>query len=102
MEQITPLERQASVSSSDEVTRLDQSMRVVRPRGWVAFTLLTAVLAAIGGWSIAGSFPLTATGQGILRRPPGIYRIEATQDGTITDLHLPQDGVVHKGDLVAH
>ncbi len=96
----TPTQHTVS-GATDETATLDRMMRVTRPRAWIAFGLLAAILIGALLWSVVASFSVDVTGEGVLLRPPGMYPVQAPVAGTITDLQLQIGGTVHQGQVLA-
>jgi biotin carboxyl carrier protein len=81
--------------------QLDHLMQITSPRSWLALGALVCVVATVLVWSVAGSVPAEATGQGILLRPPGIYQIQTAGAGMITDLRVSAGDTVRAGQAIA-
>lgn len=97
----THLFRRQALEQLTSPEQLDHLMQITSPRGWLALGALACVVATALVWSIAGSIPAEASGQGVLLRPPGIYQIQAAGAGTITDLHVRAGDTVRAGQAIA-
>lgn len=90
-----PLER---VSSPE---RLDQLLRVVGPRNWLA---LAAAALALGGalaWSLLGRVPITVEGQALLVRPRQVVAFQAPAESRVAEVAVQVGDRVTAGQALA-
>jgi hypothetical protein len=93
--------RRQALAQLTSPEQLDHLMQITSARSWLALGALACVVAAGLVWSVAGSVPAEASGQGILLRPPGIYQIQTAGIGTITDLRVRAGDTVRAGQAIA-
>ena len=56
--------RKVALERLSSPEQLDQLMQVTSPRGWLALGAFGALLLTALGWSVLGSIPTDATGEG--------------------------------------
>jgi HlyD family secretion protein len=97
----TDIFRKVALDRLSSPEQLDQLMQVTTPRGWLGLATLGGLMVAAAAWSVTGSIPERVSGQGILLRSGGIFSVEATSDGSVTDLSVRVGDVVTEGQVVA-
>jgi HlyD family secretion protein len=91
--------RQAALERLASPGRLDEMMRVTSAAGWTLFFLCTAVIVAVGIWSVVHRIPERVNGQGLLI--PGRTRaVEAPVSGIITKIFVRPGQPVQNGEKV--
>ena len=89
------LERMASPE------QLDQTIRVIKPGGWLALLGVALLLAAVISWSIIGSVPEKVIGNGVLISSGEIDSINSPATGMIKNIFVSQGDTVANGQIVA-
>ena len=84
-----------------EMPELDTPVGLTRPRSWLALVALALVVAAGIGWAYAGSVPRTVTGEGVLTRPRGGFRLQSTVAGQVAEVFVSRGDAVEPGTPVA-
>jgi HlyD family secretion protein len=80
--------RKAALDKLASPERLDVTMEVTSPRGWIALWTMGAVLLCVIAWGIFGSIPTRVDGVGILMRGGSLREIKAEGGGTLTSLGI--------------
>jgi HlyD family secretion protein len=93
--------RKVALERLSSPEQLDQLLQVTNPRGWLALGALGAVLLAALAWSILGSIPTEAAGEGILLRQGGVTSLVAAEQGQVEELLVAVGDVIAKGQTVA-
>jgi len=92
--------RKAAIDKVSSPEQLDLLMRVTSPAGWLALLTVTAMIAAVGVWSIAGSIADLVDAPGTLFRGERLVEVKATMGGTIVRLDVRPGSVVTAGQIV--
>lgn len=93
--------RKSALESLATPDRLDEAMRITRPRGWVALAAILLVLVSSLIWSIFGTLPASVEGQGIIIREGGTFNVVSFGTGVVTDLaDLNLGDPVHRGQVL--
>lgn len=85
------------VSSED----LDQTLHVVNPQLWIAYSTLVIIVLIILAWILFGSIPIKIEGKGIFVARHGFFTIQAKVPGVVQELKIKPGGYVKKGDFIA-
>jgi HlyD family secretion protein len=93
--------RKVALERLSSPEQLDQLMQVTSPRGWLALGAFGALLLTALGWSVFGSIPTDATGEGILLRQGGVSNLVAAEAGQMEELLVSVGDVIGKGQVVA-
>lgn len=101
MTQRESLFRAAAANAVIENTAFDDSLRIMRPRLWVAGTVLALLVAAALAWSFFFTIPVSVAGQGILLAPGGVTDIFSEANGRLQAIAAKPGDVVKVGDLIA-
>jgi HlyD family secretion protein len=80
---------------------LDTLLEITTLRGWVALAALAAVVLAALVWGVLGRVPQQVTGQGIMVREGGVYRVQASGGGRIDSVLVEPGATVRRGQVVA-
>jgi len=95
--------RKAALDRLSSPEQLDFLIELDRPRDWIAFAVVAALIAVVGVWSVVGEVPERVKGQGILLSTGGnLVEAIALGEGTLTDVLVPVGGWVEKGQIIAH
>jgi hypothetical protein len=93
--------RQRALEQLSSPDQLDHLMQVTSAKAWLALVGLASVVVAAVLWGCLGRIPVEVNGEGILLRPPGIYRIFTESGGVVTAVGIADDKVVRAGQMVA-
>lgn len=93
--------RKVALERLSSPEQLDQLVQITNPRGWLALGALGAILVAALGWSIWGSIPAEATGEGILIRQGGVSDLVTAANGQVEEILVNVGDVIAKGQPVA-
>lgn len=100
--------RKISVERLSSPENLDQVMRVVPARNWMALVCLFAVAAAFAAWAFLGEIALTAEGSGVMlpsdgSGAPGVAVVLSGEDGRAVQAGMEAFVVLdaRKGDVMA-
>lgn len=93
--------RKSALESLATPDRLDEAMRITRPRAWIALAAILLVLASSLVWSLYGSLPANVEGQGIIIREGGTFNIVTFGTGVLTEMaDLNVGDPVHRGQIL--
>lgn len=93
--------RKVALERLSSPEQLDQLVQITDPRGWLALTGLGALLAAAVAWSVWGSIPTTAQGEGILLRQGGVSDLVMNATGQVEVVTVKVGDVIKRGQAVA-
>ncbi|HVT18282.1 MAG TPA: NHLP bacteriocin system secretion protein [Thermoanaerobaculia bacterium] len=93
--------RKVALERLSSPEQLDQLVQVTDPRGWLALAGLGALLLAAIGWSVWGSIPTEAQGEGILLRRGGVSDLVSAAAGQVEEVLAKVGDVIEKGQPVA-
>jgi HlyD family secretion protein len=93
--------RKVALERLSSPEQLDQLVQVTDPRGWLALAGLSALILAAISWSLWGSIPSEAQGQGILLRQGGVSALVAAANGQVEEILVSVGDVIEKGQPVA-
>src|SRR5436190_21430654 len=93
--------REGSLAGLSSPERLDQLLRIVRPRNWTMLLAVGAGLAFAFAWAIVGRIPVTATGTAILVRPKEVVSFQSPASGPIASILVDVGAYVKAGDQLA-
>jgi HlyD family secretion protein len=86
---------------ADRMEELDQVLRVVRPRTWVALLTVGVVVLLAIVWGFTGQVSTRATGQGILMKSGILFPVVAIHEGQITEIGVEPGMEVRAQDTLA-
>lgn len=93
--------RKSALDSLATPDRLDEAMRITRPRAWVALGAILLILVSSLIWSIFGTLPASVEGQGIIIREGGTFNIVSFGTGVVTDLgDFNLGDPIHRGQVL--
>lgn len=92
--------RQAALDRLSSPEQLDRLMQVTNPRGWIALTGLSVIVAFALLWSVFGRLPTTIVGRGILLSSEGIREVESLGSGVVSDVRVEVGDLVSEGDTI--
>jgi HlyD family secretion protein len=93
--------RKVALERLSSPEQLDQLLHVTAPRSWLALAAIGLLLAGVMVWSVLGSVPTTAQGQGILIRQGGVSDLVSTADGPVREVLVAVGDEVERGQVVA-
>jgi HlyD family secretion protein len=93
--------RERALEHVSSPEHLDQLLRVVGPRDWLALGAATLALGAAAAWSWLGRIPITVEGTAMLVRPRQVVAIQAPAEGRIAALSVGVGDRVARGELLA-
>ena len=93
--------RSQSLDRLSSPDRLDELLRVVRPRNWVMLGTAAGCLLAALIWSIIGRIPENASGPAVLVRPKQVVAFQSPTSGQVAAFEVAVGDSVRKGDLLA-
>jgi hypothetical protein len=82
--------------------QLDQLVRVVTPRNWLALAGLACLLLPIIAWALWGKLETQVIAQGILLPEDGLCAARAMSDGLVTDMAAAVGDRVEAGQRLAN
>ncbi len=101
LEQNTHLFRKQSLERLQSPEKLDQAIRLVKPKDWLPLGMMTLLLGAGAAWSLLGKMPMTVTGQGILLDPHQVIPLQSPISGQLETLPMTAGQCVKNGELLA-
>ncbi len=93
--------RKVALERLSSPEQLDQLLQVTNPRGWLALGAMGALLLTALAWSILGSIPTEAGGEGILIRQGGVTNLVAAENGQVEEVLVSVGDAIRKGQVVA-
>lgn len=93
--------RKSALEKLSSPEQLDQLMQITKPRSWIALAAMLLVLAAAVFWGVFGSLPTSVTGQGVIIRQGGTFKVVASGSGVVSELvPLKTGDVIRKGQIL--
>src|SRR5262245_7235532 len=92
--------REKALERLSSPERLDQLMRVVNPRGWLALTTFAALVIVALVWSVLGRLPSTVMGRGVLVYLRKVVDIEAPAAGRLSAISVQGGDMVKEGRVL--
>ena len=93
--------RQTALERLSNPEGLDTMMEVTTLRGWISLAGVALVVLAAMIWGVLGRVPQVVSGQGIMVRQGGVYRIQVRGSGQIDSVLVEPGDTVHVGQTVA-
>lgn len=94
-------EQKTSLESVASPERLDQLMRVVKPKDFIPVAT-TGGLTVIGlVWSVVGRIPVTVNGLGVLTSPLPVVELQSPVAGQLKSLRVKENQCVEKDEILA-
>lgn len=93
--------RERSLAGLSTPERLDQLLRIVRPKSWMQLLAVGVGLGALLTWAILGRIPVTASGTAILVRPKQVVPFQSAASGPIAAILVDVGDEVKQGDVLA-
>ena len=93
----------AAIERLSSPEHLDQLVKITRPSDWIAMAVLGVGFAALATWSLLGSIPTRASGEGILVSGGGrVVDAVAGVGGRLASIDVAVGDTVAAGQIVAH
>lgn len=92
--------REQALAKLRSPEQLDEFVRVVPPRTWIAAAVVAAVLAAALAWSILDEVPTHETANGALVAPGAIRAVAAPRAGLVSSVAVAIGERVEKGEAL--
>ena len=92
--------RKESLEKLSSPERLDQLLRIVRPKGWITLLSMGLGLSLAIVWSVIGHIPVTANGTAILVHPKRVIPFQSPTSGRLKQLdvavgeHVDEDQIL--------
>jgi HlyD family secretion protein len=80
--------------------QLDQLMRVVSPKGWLALLAFAGLIAVVLAWSVLGRLSSTVTGRGVLVHPRQVVDVQVPAAGRLVTLAVQAGDTVTEGSIL--
>lgn len=93
--------RKVALERLSSPEQLDQLVQVTSPASWLALAGILLLLGAAGAWSVYGSIPTEATGEGVLLRQSGVSDLVSTGAGQVEEVLVAVGDEVQPGQVVA-
>lgn len=93
--------RKVALERLSSPEQLDQLMQVTSPRSWLALGAVILLILAALTWSVFGSIPTEAAGEGILIRRGGVSALVANSSGQVETMHVTVGDEIVAGQVVA-
>ncbi len=93
--------RKAALERLASPERLDEMMRNIPPRTWLAWSMAAFLSVLVLLWAFFGSLPNRVTGQGLLIPGVGVHDVQAPSAGIITRMAVKIGDQVTAGDRIA-
>ena len=81
--------------------QLDQTVKVLKPSGWITLASIGLLFAIFLWWGITGSIPDKAAGTGVLINSGQIISIKYPSYGMIKNVFVSAGNEVQKGQIIA-
>ena len=94
------LYRAEAIAAAQAGDRMDEAVRVVRPRQWVFLAVGALLAAAVGVWLVFGTISTQASGPGCPRRGAFGVPVTALENGQAVEVLKVNGDRVQAGDLV--
>ena len=92
--------RKAALEKMSSPEQLDYTIKIIKPKGWLAIITAVLIIAFTLTWSIVGRIPDQVLGSGILLKSGGIFNVEATGNGPIKDIFVERSDLVSRGQII--
>lgn len=92
--------RKSALARLASPEQIDQLMEVTDTRGWWTIAALAGLVVAALLWSFVGRIPTTVQGTGILLREGGVFDVQTTAGGQVTELRVVEGQAVKVGEVI--
>ena len=93
--------RQSALQKLSSPEQLDQTITVIKLKGWIGLCALGLLLVAVFLWSLVGSIPEKVNGSGVLINSNGLLSITYASGGVVKDVFLENGAEVRQGQVIA-
>lgn len=94
-------EQKASLESVASPERLDQLMRVVKPKDFIPVATMGGLTVIALIWSVVGRIPVTVNGVGVLISPQPVIELQSPIAGQLKSLRVKDNQCVEKDEILA-
>jgi HlyD family secretion protein len=94
-------EQQPSLDSVASPERLDQLMRIVKPKDFIPVATMGGLTLTALIWSVVGRIPVTVNGLGVLISPQPVVELQSPVAGQLKSLLVKDNQCVKKGEVLA-
>lgn len=94
-------EQKPSLDSVASPERLDQLMRIVKPKDFIPVATMGGLTLTALIWSIVGRIPVTVNGLGVLISPQPVVELQSPVAGQLKSLLVKDNQCVNKGEVLA-
>ena len=93
--------RQNALDALSNPEKLDQPLRLLRPRQWLLLFSLGGFCLSILTWSVLGRLPVRISGRGVLIRQDSLKVVQSESSGRLQDLAVEVGDCVDAGQVLA-
>ena len=93
--------RQNALDALSNPEKLDQPLRLLRPRQWLLLFSLGGFCLSILTWSVLGRLPVRISGRGVLIRQDSLKVVQSESSGRLQDLAVEVGDCVEAGQVLA-
>ncbi len=94
-------EQKPSLESVASPERLDQLMRIVKPKDFIPVATMSGLTLSALIWSVVGRIPVTVNGLGVLISPQPVVELQSPVAGQLKSLLVKDNQCVNKGEVLA-
>lgn len=95
------LYRKSALEKSLSTEQLDKAIVIVSPSFYLAVTGGAVMIAVFLCWAFLGRIHETISVNGIFMNRDGVHTIYSEYGGTIQDIYIDTEDIVHKGQVIA-
>jgi HlyD family secretion protein len=93
--------RKVALERLSSPEQLDQLMRIITPRAWLALLPLLGLIGMALVWGWFGSIPTKVSGKCILINPLGLASLSASAGGRVQEINIKVGDLVTNGQVIA-
>lgn len=93
--------RKAALARLSSPERLDEHLRVIRPRTWLATAALAALVITATIWACVAELPQRTEGQGVLISPDSLLTVPSPSGGVVVERLAEEGQRVTQGEVLA-
>lgn len=93
--------RKVALERLSSPEQLDQLMRIITPRAWLALLPLLGLIGMALAWGWFGSIPTKVSGKCILINPLGLASLSASAGGRVQEINIKVGDYVTNGQVIA-